>query len=351
MTKGKKTDLERSIESFSSLRGISGREDDVARLAAAEIGKYADEIRTDPLGSVHGIIRCGREGARRLLLDAHMDEIGLMVTSVGDDGFLRFCAIGGVDVRMLPASRVTVHGKRDLPGMIAAKPPHIQTADEYKLAPATEDMCIDTGLSGRRVRELVSVGDSVSFDAAPARLMNGRITSKTLDDRAGLCVIIEAARRAVERGAQCDIEIMASTQEEVGLRGAGAGAFDSGADAAIVVDVTHAKTPDCPDDRAFELGSGAAVGIGPNMDRRITARLIEIAEKGDIPFTREVMGGDTGTNAWAVQVAGLGIPCGLVSIPVRYMHTSSETADMGDMEAAAELICRFILDFGRRENG
>lgn len=310
---------------------------------------YTDEIYHDVLGNVRAVIRCGKKDAKRLLLDAHIDEVGLMVTKIEKGGFLRFCNVGGVDERILPAAPVTVHGKKELFGVVCSKPPHIQTDDEQKKAVPIDEMLIDIGFDEEKAKKHVQIGDMITLRAKPVALKNQVIAGKSFDDRAGLCAVLEGVNQCGLDRLNIDLEIMASAQEETGMRGAATGGYLSGADFALVVDVSHANTPDAPPDKTYEFGGGVMIGVGPNLDRTMTNDLIEFAENEKIPYQLEVMGGSTGTNAWVLQIAGKGIPCGLLSIPMRYMHTSIETISMKDFSATAGLIGAYIRQISDRE--
>ncbi len=335
---------------LSQLEGISGFEYSFSHRIAEMLGEFCQEVYTDPLGSVHGILVCGKPDAKKVLLDAHMDEIGLMVSKISDEGFLHVVNIGGVDSRILPGTCVTVHGKERLPGTVAIRPPHIQTAAEMKQAMELSDLVVDIGYGPKKTKELVSVGDMITFDVKPAQLLGGRIAGKTLDDRAGVATLISAGKKLAKHQLSVDVELLISAQEETGLRGAETGGYRSRADMAIAVDVSHGKTPDASGDNVYTFGGGAMIGMGPNMDKHITRDLIRLAKEKELPHQVEVMGGGTGTNAWALQVLRSGIPCGLLSIPLRYMHTPCECIDLKDAKAVRDLMVAFVkLQSGRAE--
>lgn len=341
--------LKKMIPYLCEQQGISGFEHCFSQKVEALLEEFCDEVYTDPMGSVHGILRCGKMGAKRLLLDAHMDEIGLMVTEVTKEGFVRFTNIGGVDSRILPGLKVTVHGKEPLFGVISIKPPHIQTLADMKKAIPMKDMVIDIGYTQEQAKELVSPGDMITFRAQAQELLGGRLASKTLDDRAGVAVIISAAQKLSRKERNVDIEVLVSAQEETGLRGAKVGSYRSGADMALVVDVSHAKTPDASGDNVYEMEGGAMIAMGPNMDRAMAKQLVELAKEKEIPYQIEVMGGDTGTNAWVIQVSGQGIPCGLLSIPQRYMHTTIESISLKDAKAVRDLMVAYARSLEEKE--
>lgn len=337
------------IFSLSRKTGISGYEYEVSKSIADILLQYTDEVTIDPLGNVRALIRCGRANAKKILLDAHLDEIGLMVIGIEKEGFIHFCNIGGVDRRILPSAAVTIHGKEKLYGIVSVKPPHIQTDEEMKKSIPIEDMVIDTGFSYDKLKELVSIGDMITLRAEPVKLMGDVIAGKSLDDRAGLAAIFYAVDQIKGKLLNIDIEIMASAQEETGSRGAVTGGYLSMADMALVVDVSHAKTPDGPEDKTFEFAGGVMIGSGPNLHPDITEDLIALAKEKKIPYQIEVMGGNTGTNAWALQMVQNGIACGLLSIPLRYMHTTIESISMKDFFAVGDLIAEYLKEFDLKE--
>ncbi|MBQ3038152.1 MAG: M42 family peptidase [Clostridia bacterium] len=332
--------MEKFLKELSDLRGISGFEYRINEQIKKLIEPYCNEVRVDSLGNIIALKK-GKKSNKKIMLEAHMDEIGLMVSQIEKNGFLKFINIGGVDPRILPASEVTVHAKKDLKGVIGAKPPHLMTSGEGDKSVKITDMTIDTGLSYEEVCELVSVGDSVTLSQSVGKLLNDNISLKTLDDRAGVCAVIEVFKRV---GAiDADLYASISTQEEVGLRGARVASFGIFPDMAIAIDVCHAVTPD-NSKNAFEAGSGTVVTIGPNIHPKMSEKLFELAKKYDIKTNTDVDDGDTGTDAWAIQVTKTGVPTALLSIPLKYMHTSVETMNMSDFEATIALIEHFVKD-------
>ena len=335
--------MEELLKRLSDLRGISGYEYRLTNEIANLFGPYTDEISFDSLGSVIAVKRSKVKEPKKIMIEAHCDEIGLMVQDIDDRGFISFVNIGGVDPRVLPAAEVIVHGRVDLPGVIGAKPPHLMKAGEQDKAAKLRDMAVDVGMTGAGVREFVSVGDSITLAQSVGSLTNGRFSGKTLDDRAGVAVLLEVMRK-LEKDPGADVYAVIAVQEEVGCRGAKTAAYGILPDVAIAVDVCHGITPD-NSENAFEIGSGTVISVGPNLHPNMSGRLTELAEKYEIPYSIDVDGGNTGTDAWTIQVARTGIATGLLSIPLRYMHTSVETIDMRDVQATADLIGKFIADF------
>lgn len=336
------------IKKLSGLHGISGFEYRISEEIKNLFSPYSDEVKSDALGNIIAVKYCGNSGAKKLLIEAHTDEIGLMIKNIDENGFLTFVNIGGVDPRVLPAMEVIVHGKKDLKGIIGAKPPHIQSDGEDKKAVKIEDMAIDTGLSADEVKNLVSVGDSVSFSIAAKELLNAQLTGKSLDDRASIAVLAEVMKNIQNSPISADIYAVAAVQEEVGGFGAMTAGYSIYPDFAIAIDVCHGVTPDnsyC----AYEMGGGAVITVGPNIHPEMFEKLKKAAEKHNIKFQIDVDGGNTGTDAWQFQVIREGIPTGLLSIPLKYMHTPVETIDTEDVKAVADIVTAFIDELSKEE--
>lgn len=333
--------MKKLLEKLTSMRGISGFEYRIADEVKELFSPYADDVYTDTLGNVIAVKKSSEKNAKSIMIEAHMDEIGLMVREIDDRGFIGFVTIGGIDRRILPGAEVIIHGIRDIKGVIGAKPPHLQESGEADKAAKLEDMAIDTGLPADVVKELVSVGDAITLTGDAKSLLGDIMASKTMDDRAGVAVLVDVLKRLNGDKLPVNVYLVAAVCEEIGGRGAMTAGFELQSDAAIAIDVTHGTTPD-NSKNAFELGSGAAIAIGPNIHPALGRKLIDIAKEKDIKHSVEVEGGDTGTDAWLLQVAGKGIPTALISIPLRYMHTTVEALSVKDVEAVGELITEFL---------
>ncbi|MDP2873384.1 MAG: M42 family metallopeptidase [Bacillota bacterium] len=321
--------------------GVSGYEHGLHDLIREALAPYAGEFSTDALGNCVAVRRgCGEEPRVSVMLAAHQDEIGLMVTKIDERGFLRVAQVGGFDPRVLVAQEVVVHGRRSLPGIIGMKPPHILTDEERKKAPKLEDLFIDIGLPAGEARETVQVGDVVTLNRAFTELHGGLVAGKSLDDRAGVAALLECLRRLQSLRHAADIYAVATTQEEVGLRGATTSAYGLHPDLAVAIDVCHAG-PGLDEPGASELGKGPAVAVGANIHPKLRDLLLAVAADCGIPIQHEVSPGATGTDAWAINIARAGIPTALLSIPLRYMHTSVETAAMSDVVQTGRLLAEF----------
>lgn len=319
--------------------GVPGNEKNIACTCAAMLETYGD-TEIDCNGNVLCSVGEQRPGRKTLLLNAHIDEIGMIVTHITDDGFLKVAKCGGIDERVLPAARVTVLGRERLGGVVTSVPPHLQS-DSSKAAKLT-DLYIDTGLSGKRAKELISLGDRVLIENEPLE-MGGLVTSKALDDRACVLTIIKALDMLAdkENDTAYNIKVLLSTCEEVGERGAKTGAFGSGADLAIILDVTFGRVHGESEEEYCTIGKGAAIGISPVLSRRLTDALVDTAKKAGLPYQMEVMSGRTGTDADVIAVSESGIPACTVSVPIKYMHTPVEAVNMSDIEDTAALIAAF----------
>lgn len=324
-----------------SLAGPSGFESEVCAYIADYVRPFADEVKTDALGTLLAVKRCGVPGAKMMLLDAHTDEIGMIVTAV-EDGFLKFSNLGGIDPRVLPAQEVRVLCP-DGPifGVIDTMPPHALKAEDMDKTVDTEDLSIDVGLSQEEAARRVPLGTPVVFAAGCGEMGSDRLCGKSLDDRSCAAILVKAFEELSAVKLNVDLCLMISTQEEVGGRGAITGAWTAAPDYAVVVDVTFSKSTDGK--KVFtDTGKGAAIGVGPNMNRAMTRELIRLAEEKAIPFQIEVCAGGSGTNAEEIQVSRMGVATALVSLPVRYMHTPFETVSTEDMESVKRLLTEYI---------
>ncbi len=304
------------------------------------------EITTDGIGS--SVATIGDDDSAPLLaVVGHIDEIGLVVTHIDDKGFLFFASIGGWDPQILVGQRVTITGNDgQVPGVAGRKPIHLLDPEQRKKVVKLKEMHIDIGAEDRdAAEELVSVGDPVVIDAEPMAVAGGRLVSRSMDNRLGSYVALEAARRCHENGGlKARFAAVAAVQEEIGLFGSQTSAFAVRPDLAVAVDVTHAT--DAPGVEEKEVGrhpfgSGPVIGRGSTLSPKLYEMLRNTAEKQGIPYSVGASGNYTGTDADSIQISRSGIPTGLVSIPLRYMHSPVEMVDLADVEATVELIAAF----------
>ncbi len=338
--------MKKKLMSLAAADGISGFEFSLTEQVTELLRPYCHQVETDRMGNVVGTVFSNRENAKSVMIEAHIDGIGLMVSDISEDGFLSFVPVGGVDSAILPGAEVWVFGKEKLYGVIGAKPPHLQSGGEKEAAKISE-MVIDIGLSGEKAKELVRVGDMVCFAESVCALSKNILSGKSFDDRAGLISLLLCLDELSGKDLPFDLYVVAAVQEEVGLRGATMVTERLAPDCAFVVDVCHGDTPDGGSESIFKLGSGAVISFGPNIHPYLSNLAKTVAGQEKIPFSCDADGGDTGTDAWAVQVAGLGVPVLLLSIPLRYMHTTVETLHYDDVKAVGELLaaCLENLDW------
>lgn len=334
-------EIKQIIDKLLKMPAPSGSEIDANKHIKTLFTKYCDELISDHLGNVIGVKR-GLKNEFKIMLAAHMDEIGLMVKNIDESGFIRFAFIGGVDSRILPAQEVVIHGKKDVYGIIGNKPPHIQQAEERKKPIKQDNMFIDTGLSSDEVNELISIGDYITFYRNTSDLLNNSIAANALDNRAGIATVLWALKELKNLKFYGDIYAVATTQEEVGLRGATTSSFEIYPDIGIAIDVCHGNMKDVSESDSYKLGNGPALALGPNIHPLLFNRLKDLAEEYKIPYQMDVESSNTGTDAWAIQITRAGIPTALTSIPLRYMHTTVETVCIDDIKMSGRLLALFI---------
>jgi endoglucanase len=347
-------ELKKLLERLSNAHGLSGCEESIKNIVYEELESYVDEIRTDTMGNV---IATKKGSKPSVMIAAHMDEIGLMCKYIDDQGFIRFVRIGGWFDQTLHSQRVVLHtGNNDICGVIGAKPPHvIKEEDKNKLLKA-DDMFIDIGAKNRKEAEAlgVRVGTPITLDRECKSMTEKVMTGKAFDNRAGVCVMIHAMKRISELGSNVTVYAVGTVQEEVGLKGAKTSAFSLNPDVAIATDGTIPG--DHPGiekkDSAIEVGKGTAITIVDAAGRGLIAHptvvrwLEETAKEKNIPYQLDVGDGGT-TDGTAIHLTKSGIPTGVVSVPIRYMHSPVETLNIDDLEATAELIAQAITTVDR----
>lgn len=328
----------------------TGTEIAVAELVRERLAGTADEIQTDVMGSVHARLS-GTGVAPSLMLSAHMDEIGLMVTYISDEGFLSVSSVGGVDAAILPGMRVDVHASNSfepLRGVVGRKPIHLIEPDERKTVTPLSSLVIDLGMKPKRVKKLVRVGDPITFGVGFERFGDDMAVSKCFDDKCGVWIACRVMEKLARAGrAPGDFIAVATTQEEIGTRGAMTSAHAVNPDVALAFDVTHATDYPGIDKTKYGkivCGAGPVIARGPNINPVVFERLVAAAEAEGVPYQLEAEPSVTGTDARAIQVTRGGIPTGLISVPLRYMHTPTEVICLRDLEATVRLITRFAQD-------
>lgn len=323
--------------------GISGYEYQVSQEIANAFKPYCDEVMVDDFYNVYGKKIGGATDRKpKIMLAAHMDEIGLMVKKIEKGGFIKFTNIGGVDPRILPAQEVWVHGKETLFGVIGAKPPHLQTQAETDKAIPIDDMAIDVGLPEEEVRKLVNVGDLITFKSPLISMQGDIVNGKSIDDRAGVVLLYQTMQELDRLKFDAEVYFVATVQEEVGTRGAIISTYRVNPDIGIAIDVTHANTPDAPREETFPIDKGPTIAVGPNLHPKLTKKLMDVAKENNIEFHTEVEPGPTGTDARSMQISRAGVPTVLIGLPLRYMHTTVESLSMSTIKKSAKLLALFI---------
>jgi endoglucanase len=327
----------------------SGHESAAARVWREACAEFA-EVKGDKVGSSSARVVAREPGGGPMLtIVGHIDEIGLHVTHVDDDGYLHFGNIGGWDPLVLVGQRVLLSTRGGpVAGVIGRKPIHLLKDEDRKQAPELKDLVIDIGAKdGDEAKARARIGDFAVIDVNPLEFPNDRLVSRSLDNRVGCYVAAEAARLvAAAGGAPGDVVALAVAQEEISFAGARTTAYALRPDLAIVVDVTFATDQpgvELGPITKHTLGSGPVIAYGATLHPRVTDLLHDAAEEAKIPFTVESLGRGTGTDADAIHLSREGIPTGLVSVPLRYMHSPVETVSLDDVDAAARLIAAFAL--------
>lgn len=316
--------------------GGSGEESSALRAARKELEPYGT-IRTDALGNL--IAEMGSPDAEEhVLLDAHLDQIGWIVTRIDSAGFLRVGPCGGMDRRVLPGSPVRVCGRETLCGIVCV-PSDGENTDKV---PPVDKMAVDAGLSKEEAERLAAPGDRVFFACEPKQLIGTRVSAAGLDDRAGVAALIRCAQLLAGEKLGCRLTILCSTREEIGGQGAVTGAFAAAPTQAIAVDVSFAMQPGAPEENCGTLGGGPMIGVAPILDRKMGETLFAAARRLNLPYKADVMGGKTGTNSDAIAVSRAGVRTALLSIPQRSMHTPAEVVDLRDVENTARLLAEYV---------
>lgn len=323
--------------------GVSGHEFGLKDKIVTAFQPYTDGHEEDKLGNIIFFKKGSSQGENvKIMLAAHMDEIGLMVKDIEKNGFLKFTNIGGIDPRTIIGQEVIVHGERDLFGVVGSKPPHLQSPEEHNEAIKLEDMIIDIGLPKDKVEEYISIGDTITINRNLQKLKNNRITGKALDDRAGTAALLECMKELSNINHKADIYVVSTVQEEVSMAGALTSTYKINPDIGIAVDVGFGKTPELESYDSIRLGEGPGITLGGNIHPGLRAKLVSIAKEYNIPHQLEITPGPTGTDARAMQVTREGVPSLVLSIPLRYMHTSVEVVDMDDIKNTGKLLAFFI---------
>ena len=324
---------------LSSKNGTSGDETGACAYAKELLSEYM-ETEIDVLGNVVGSVGSGKT---HILLDAHIDQIGLVVRHIDDKGFLLIDKVGGPDLRVLTGAEVTVHGKEDIFGVISSVPPHLQKGDNKNEGVNLKTLAVDIGYSKEKAEELVSIGDRITLKTSQFELLGDKIVSASFDDRCCIAVILRALELTKGKLNNLKVSVLFSVQEETGGSGAKVGSFALMPDIAIALDVGFGDDPYTDKAQTITLGKGPSIGISPTLDRELTKELKALCEEKNIPYQHDVMGGRTGTNADSINNTGRGVKTALISVPLRYMHTGCEVISVSDIENTAALLAEFLI--------
>ena len=333
-------DIKNTVFALSEAYGASGNELPACELALSMLKEYCSDAEIVN-GCVIGHMGTFDENLPVLVLDAHIDQVGMIVTFITDDGFVKFSNLGGLDRRLLPAQQVVIHGKKDIKGVICSVPPHLTSGESEVLQ--YSECAIDTGLTKAELDEIVSLGDTVTFDVKCRELLNNRATGGAFDDRCGIASIIYALELLKGKSLAYNVTVIFSSQEEIGERGAKISAFRENPDYCIAVDVSFGFAIGEDEHKCGILGGGAMIGISPCLDRELSEKLINTAKENKIPYQIEVMNDLTSTNADRYSVNREGCKACTVSIPLKNMHSPVEVIDLSDLRMTADLLAHFIM--------
>ncbi|MBS1248782.1 MAG: putative aminopeptidase YsdC [Chloroflexi bacterium] len=330
------------LKKLISAPGLSGYEGPVSQLVAEAWEAITDELQTSRVGSLQGL-QCGTgtDPRPKILLATHMDAIGLMVSGYAGD-CLRVTSVGGVDHRVLPGQSVTVHGREDLPGLVAQPPANLIPGGDKKKPVAMQYLLVDVGLNAEELRQKVRVGDLISFAQEPLEMGENTVAGHSLDNRVSVVALTLALEDLRDRSHAWDVWAVATAQEEETMAGAKTSAYDLRPELAVAVDVTFGEGPGAPKHKAYPLGEGVTLGWGPTVHPVLHAEFKKIAQELEIPFALEPLPRRSGTDADALQLSTVGIPTMVVSIPLRYMHTPVEMVSLKDIKRAGRLLAEFV---------
>lgn len=331
-------DIKKILEKLCNVKGVSGNETRACETALELLKNYCPDahIKNSCVIGTFGEFIPERP---HVLIDAHIDQIGMIVTYITDEGFIKFSNVGGLDLRLLPAQQVEIHGKKDIKGVVCSVPPHLSPD---KSVPDSDGFAIDTGYSKAELEKIVSLGDFISFCGDFEELLENRITGLALDDRCGVASVLYALDELKNSSLKCNLTILFSSQEELGERGAKISAFEINPDIALAVDVSFGYCSGDDEYKSGKLGKGAMIGISPSLSREVSDALINTAKENNIPCQLEIMNGLTSTNADQFSVNRCGSKACTVSIPLRYMHTPVEVIDVKDVKLTGKLIAEYL---------
>jgi endoglucanase len=326
-------DLLNMLKELCALECISGRESACAQDLIKIVGEYFDSSRVDSLGSVVFTKKSNKPNAKRMLIDAHLDEVGMMVCEIHDGGFLSVIPLGGLDTRVLPATEVTVYGEEKVYGVITSIPPHLSGKDNDS-APDFDNIYVDIGENNDKIR----VGDVVGFREGITEMAFNRVASKGFDDKSCVCAIFDMIKNLDVKNLAYDLIVTISAQEENGKSGPRQIAYDEKPDLAIVTDVNFASGEGIDPTESIEIGKGASVDISAITDRKLTKNIMKLLEEKNIAFQKICEPKRTATNADGLGIAYTGVKTAVLSIPLASMHTPSEVVCLDDIKSMSEIL-------------
>jgi len=328
---------------LSGTMSISGYETLNTKTLEELVGKYFDEIRTDAVGNHLLVKKCGKPNAPKALVDAHFDEIGMIVTDIKEGGFLTVTSIGGLDPSIMQASEVVIYGKETLRGVVASTPPHLIKATDSKKLKKIDELLIDTGYKKEEIEELVPLGTPVGFAPVYFDLQGERIAGKSFDDKACAAAAIWGLHDIDKNELAADVYLLLSCHEETDREGGvAAAAFGLEPDYAMVTDVNFARVPDTEKNETVVMGSGISLTMSAVTDRRLTALVGELCDEKKIGYTKVAAASHTGTNAMALGLVGRGVPVVDIGLPLKNMHTYTEIIDLADCRTLGKLVRAFV---------
>ncbi len=335
-------ELKELIVSLSSLMSVTGCESYSTEKLNGLIGGIFDEYYTDKIGNHIFVKKCGRENAPKIMVDCHFDEVGFIVSGIGEGGFLHIANVGGIDAKILQSSEVIIYGERQVYGVIGSTPPHLMKPADAGKVKEIENLIVDTGLSKEELEKICPIGTPVGYKPKYTELLGGRLAGKAFDDKAcGACAVWAVSQVSTDKLAG-DIYFTFTTREEVGGVGASTSAYGVCPDYALVMDVTNSYVPGMDGQKWTVIGSGVAISASAVTNRKLTKMTRELCDKNNIKYTMRAEPNNTGTNANNIGTIGDGVPTVLASLPLRNMHTSNEILSLDDAQALSSLVCEFI---------
>ena len=327
------------LRKLCTSHGPSGREHWIYPIIKDAFEPFCDEVRQGNLNNAYAIKK--GNGKASIMLMAHADEVFMQVDRICENGFVKFTTLG-IDVKTLVSQEVLIHGKEKINGVIGIKPPHLMKEEERNVAVKVENLAIDTGRRKEDLQKLIKVGDFITLKRDLYELLNNNVVCKATDDRASIVSMWSCAKELQNINHDLDVYFVSSCQEEVGHRGAKMASYDLNPTLGIAIDVTFDSGRMGIPDKETYLGKGPVICVGPNIHPKFRKKLTSIAEEYGIPYQIEVEPGNTGTDAWDIQVVRGGIPTLLISIPQKYMHTTVEMVNMDDIKNTGRIIAKLI---------